>query len=136
MTKKKKKKTWREKLADSKGLPQVGRIEGRMSRRWGGGTMVIPAPIEVDRVMKLIPRGKLITIDGIRAELARQHRTTIACPLTTGIFAWIAAHAAFEAEAEDAASITPYWRVLKSKGELNAKYPGGISDLKRRLKAE
>ena len=37
-----KKKSWREKLADSKGLPKVGKIEGKMTRRWGTGTMVIP----------------------------------------------------------------------------------------------
>lgn len=132
----KRKKTWREKLADSKGLPKTGRIEGRMTRRWGEGTLVVPAPLEVDAVMKGIPKGKLITIDGIRARLARKHGVTIACPLTTGIFAWIAAHAAREAELEGAARTTPYWRVLKSGGELNAKYPGGIADLKRRLRAE
>ena len=30
-------KSWREKLADDKDLPKVGRIEGPMSRRWGSG---------------------------------------------------------------------------------------------------
>jgi hypothetical protein len=132
----KKKKTWREKLADSKDLPKTGRIEGRMTKRWGEGTMVIPAPVEVDEMIRTIPERKLITIDGIRARLARKHRVTIACPLTTGIFAWIAAHAAEEAENEGAAAVTPWWRVLKSRGELNPKYPGGISEFKRRLAAE
>lgn len=132
----KKKKTWREKLADSKGLPKIGPIEGRMSKRWGEGTMVIPAPLQVDAQMKKVPRGKLITIDGLRARLAKQHGTTIACPLTTGIFAWMAAHAADEAEKGGARKVTPYWRVLKSRGELNAKYPGGLVELKHRLEAE
>jgi len=45
-------KSWREKLADSKGLPKVGEIAGKMRRRWGTGTMVIPAPKEVDALMK------------------------------------------------------------------------------------
>src|SRR5687768_12733720 len=44
-------KTWREKLADSKGLPKVGKVEGKMTTRWGTGTMVIPAPLEVDELM-------------------------------------------------------------------------------------
>ena len=39
-----KKKSWREKLADSKNLPKVAVIEGKMTRRWGSGTMVIPSP--------------------------------------------------------------------------------------------
>lgn len=36
----------------------------------------------------------------------------MACPVTTGIFAWIAAHAAAEAE-ESGGKITPDWRTLK-----------------------
>lgn len=131
-----KRKTWREKLADDKDLPKVVKITGAMSRRWGTGTVVVPAPREVDAVMKRIRRGQLITINEIRAALAAKHGATIACPITTGIFAWIAAHAADEADAEGAKRTTPYWRTLKSGGELNAKYPGGIDGVKRRLEAE
>jgi hypothetical protein len=130
------KKSWREKLADSKGLPKIGKVMGNMTRRWGTGTMVIPAPKEVDAIMKTVPNGRLITINEIRAALAKKHKTDIACPITTGIFAWIAAHAAEEAAAEGAKNITPYWRTLKTGGELNAKYPGGIPVLKKRLQAE
>jgi hypothetical protein len=130
------KKSWQEKLADSKGLPKVGKVMGNMTRRWGTGTMVIPAPKEVDAIMKTVPKGRLITINEIRAALAKKHKTDIACPITTGIFAWIAAHAAEEAAAEGAKNITPYWRTLKTGGELNAKYPGGIPALKKRLQAE
>jgi hypothetical protein len=137
MTKtKSRKKSWREKLADSKDLPKVAPIDCTKTKRWGEGTFVIPAPIEVDAVMKTVPRGKLTTIDAIRSVLAKKHGTTIACPLTTGIFAWIASHAADEAEQEGRARITPYWRTLKSGGELNPKYPGGIKNLRARLAAE
>jgi alkylated DNA nucleotide flippase Atl1 len=131
-----KKKTWREKLADDKDLPKCGLIAGRMTQRWGSGTMVIPAPREVDEVMRKVPKGKLITINEIRACLAKKHGVSIACPITTGIFAWIAAHAADEAAGAGIKRITPYWRTLKSAGELNPKYPGGIANLKRRLEAE
>jgi hypothetical protein len=58
------------------------------------------------------------------------------CPLTTGIFAWLAANAADEAANEGAKRITPYWRTLKSGGELNPKYPGGIEAQKAQLRAE
>lgn len=129
-------KSWREKLADNKDLPRVGRIEGKMTRRWGTGTMVIPAPLEVDELMRRVPKGKLITIHELRAALARKHGVDIACPITTGIFSWIAAHAAAEAEAEGKRRVTPYWRTLKSGGELNPKYPGGVAGLTRRLAAE
>ena len=132
----KRRKTWQEKLADDKGLPRVGKIEGRMSTRWGTGTMVIPAPREVDALMKRVPRGKLTTINELRGALARKHRVNVGCPITTGIFAWIAAHAAVEAAVAGRKRITPYWRTLKSGGQLNQKYPGGALALKQRLRAE
>ena len=57
------KKSWREKLADDKGLPKVIRIEGKLSKRWGEGTCAIPAPREVDALIRRVPRGKLTTIE-------------------------------------------------------------------------
>jgi hypothetical protein len=130
------KKTWREKLQDDKGLPKVGPIDGRIAVGCSSGTMVIPAPREVDVLMRRVARGKLTTIDHLRAALAAKHDVTVACPITTGIFAWIAAHAADEASSAGEAKITPYWRTLKAKGELNPKYPGGLAAIIRRLEAE
>jgi alkylated DNA nucleotide flippase Atl1 len=129
-------RTWREKLADDKNLPKVALIEGAMSRRWGTGTVVVPAPREVDAAMRKVPKGRVTTINEIREHLARKHKATIGCPLTTGIFAWIAAHAAEEAAAEGVKRVTPYWRTLKAGGELNPKFPGGVAALKARLEAE
>jgi hypothetical protein len=131
-----KKRSWAEKLADDKGFPKVAEIDCTKSKRWGEGTFVIPAPIEVDAAMKTIGAGKLTTIDALRKALAKKHKTTIACPICTGIFAWIAAHAADEAERGGRKRITPYWRTLKTGGELNPKYPGGLANLRRRLAAE
>ncbi len=119
-------KTWQEKLADDKDFPRVVEITDKMSKRWGTGTLVIPAPREVDEIMAKVPAGKVTTINEIRVVLAQKHGAAIGCPLTTGIFAWIAACAAEEAAAEGKRDITPYWRTLKSKGELNGKYPGGV----------
>ena len=129
-------KTWREKLADHKDLPKVVEITGRMTTKWGTGSVVIAAPMEVDELMRKVPKGKLTTINEIRAALARKHRATIGCPITTGIFAWLVANAAEEEAASGRKRITPFWRTLKSGGELNAKYPGGIANLKQKLQAE
>mgnify|MGYP000474585659 CR=1 FL=1 len=68
--------------------------------------------------------------------MAKKHGATIGCPLTTGIFARIAAEAAVEEAAEGRKEITPYWRTLKSGGELNPKYPGGIEAQRRYLEQE
>ncbi|HYG74797.1 MAG TPA: hypothetical protein VEK08_07325 [Planctomycetota bacterium] len=129
-------KSWREKLADSKDLPKVVKIEGKMSRRWGTGTAVIPAPVEVDELMRKVPKGKLTTSAEIRAALAKKHKATMACPITTGIFSWIAAHAAEEDRIEGKKRFTPYWRTLKTGGQLNEKYPGGIEAQRKQLEAE
>lgn len=129
-------KSWREKLADSKDLPKVVEINDKMSKRWGTGTVVIPAPREVDEIMKTVPRGKVVTVNRIRALLAQKHGASIGCPITTGIFAWVAAHAAEEAAAEGEKDITPYWRTIKTGGELNPKYPGGIEAQSAHLKEE
>jgi hypothetical protein len=130
------KKTWQEKLADNKGLPKVIPIEGKMSKRWGQGTVVIPAPLEVDELMRKVPRGKLTTINEIRSALAQKHGATISCPITTGIFAWIASHAAQEQTDAGKKRITPWWRTLKADGMLNEKYPGGIENQRRLLEVE
>ncbi len=131
------KKSWREKLDDSKDLPRVQAIPKRMNATWGVGTLVIPAPREVDEIMRRVPKRKVTTVNHIRTALARKHRATIACPMTTGIFAWIAAHAAEEQlAAKPNARATPYWRTLKSGGVLNDKYPGGAEQQKQRLEAE
>lgn len=131
-----KKKTWSEKLRDSKALPKVQRITRKMSKRWGTGTVVIPAPIEVDEIMRKVPKGKLVTINEIRRVLARKHKATIGCPMTTGIFAWIAANATEEERLRGREEVTPYWRTLKSKGVINEKYPGGVQAQKRLLEEE
>ena len=70
-------KSWQEKLADDKDLPKVIEITDSMSKRWGTGTCVIPAPREVDEVMNKVPRGKLIMINDIRATLAKKHGASI-----------------------------------------------------------
>ena len=131
-----KRKSWSEKLRDSKGLPRVEEISGKMREKWGKGTMVIPAPMEVDEIMRKVPKGKLITINEIREVLAKKHGTSICCPLTTGIFAWIAAHAAEEQRQKGEKDITPYWRTLKTGGVINPKYPGGVEAQRKLLEKE
>ena len=73
--------------------------------------------------MRKVTHGKLIAIREIRGTLAIKHGTTIACPLTTGIFAWVAANAAEEQRQQGKKDITPYWRTPKTNGVVNRKYP-------------
>ncbi len=130
------KKSWREKLADDKDLPKIGKVNGPLTKRWGEGRFVMAPPREVNALMQRVPKGRVVTINELRAALARKYRVDFACPITTGIFSWIAAHAAAEALASGKKRITPYWRTLKLGGEVNPKYPGGVQAGVERLRAE
>jgi alkylated DNA nucleotide flippase Atl1 len=127
---------WQAKMDQDEGLPKVQPIGPTMRRNWGEGTVVTPTPREVDGIMKLVPQGKVITIQEIRAIIAKRHGATIGCPVTTGIFARIAAHAAEEEAQARRRGATPYWRTLMSGGYLNEKYPGGVEAQRQKLEAE
>ena len=73
------KETWRQKLvsqAEKNNLPRVVEVNEKMSKKWGTGTVVIPSPVEVDALMKTIPGGKLITINQIRAFMAKKYNAS------------------------------------------------------------
>jgi hypothetical protein len=129
-------KSWREKLADDKDLPKIVKVGAKAQARWGGATLAIATPREIDALMRSVPKGRVTTINELRAAVARKHRAEAACPITTGIFSWIAANAAAEAAAAGEKRTTPYWRTLKGGGELNPKYPGGVAGVRRKLAAE
>ena len=125
-------KDFNKKMNDSKNMPKIVELDEEASRKWGGRTMVIAPPIDYDNFMKKVPNGKLITTDTLRKAMAKKYGTDITCPLTCGIFVNICAWASYQRN-ED---ITPYWRTLKSDGELNVKYPESIELQKRLLEDE
>ena len=71
------KKSWREKLEDDRSLPKVVEITGKLSNRWGTGTCAISTPLEINEIMRMVPKGKLITINQIRDIVAKKHGATI-----------------------------------------------------------
>jgi len=128
-------KSWREKM-DNPNLPKLVPLLPNLRKRFGTGVMVIPSPREVDALIRTVRQGGVITIGKMREALARKHLADAACPLTTGIFVRIAAEAAAEEERAGKARVTPYWRVVKDDGSLNPKFPGGVEDQAKRLRAE
>lgn len=127
--------SWRAKL-EKQQEPRIVDVPPRMQRQWGEGRMLIPRPLDVDALVREVPRGKLVTVNQIRSRLAAEHGADVTCPMTTGIFLRIAAETAEEDRREGKARITPYWRVLREGGQLNEKYPGGVVAQARQLKAE
>lgn len=94
--------------------------------------MFFAPPLDYDRVMKLVPYGRLLTVGKIREYFARKNGADFTDPITAGIFVSIAAWASFQRTEDE----TPYWRILKAQGELNPKYPGGVEAQKARLEEE
>jgi len=127
--------SWREKL-ERIDHSKIVEIPAAMAKRLGTGTMVIPRPLDVDALIRNTRKGKLVTVSEIRSRLARDNRVDVACPLTTGIFIRIAAEAAEEDSRNGRKRVTPYWRVIRDDGSLNAKFPGGVNAQSRRLKEE
>ena len=127
------KKDFNAMLHDSKEMPKFQTITDQSSiEKYGGSKMYFAPPIDYDKAMKRIPYGKLMTVGKIREYFAKQNHADFTEPITAGIFVSIVAWAS-EQRTEDK---TPYWRTLKAKGELNAKYPGGIEAQKEKLEAE
>ena len=127
------KKTYNEKLNDSKDMPKISELTDlKLINRYGGTKLLIAPPLDYDALMRKVPQGQIITTEMLRAYLAKKYGADATCPLTAGIFINIAAHASDERGADP----TPFWRTLKAKGELNEKYPGGIDAQKVRLEAE
>lgn len=120
-------------LHDGKDMPKMQRITDPGSiARYGGDRMYFAPPLDYDRAMRRVPRGRLTTVEALRRHFARLAGADFTEPITAGIFVSITAWASFQ-RAEDE---TPYWRTLKAGGELNPKYPGGIEAQRRHLEAE
>jgi hypothetical protein len=126
--------SWREKIEKPQDV-KVVKIPPKMSR-FGSGTMLIPTPKLIDEMIRKVPKGKLVTVSELRRKLARDFRTDVTCPLTTGIFVRIAAEAAEEDRANGKKRIAPYWRVIKDDGSMNPKFPGGLAQQTRYLRVE
>ena len=127
------KKDFNAMLMDSKDMPKVQIITDEKSiEKYGGDKMYFAPPIDYDKVMRLVPCGKLLTVGTIREFFAKQNGADFTEPITAGIFVSIVAWASYQ-RAEDK---TPYWRTLKAKGELNAKYPGGVEAQDEMLEKE
>ena len=127
------KKDFNAMLKDSKDMPKFQIITDKKSiEKYGGNRMYFAPPADYDRVMRLVPFGKLLTVGEIRDYFARESGADFTEPITAGIFVSIAAWASDQMETDK----TPYWRILKAKGELNPKYPGGVMAQKEMLEKE
>lgn len=127
------KKDFNAMLQDNKDMPKFQTITDPKSiEKYGGSRMYFAPPMDYDKVMRRVPRGKVITVGKIREHFAKLSGADFTEPITAGIFVSIAAWASYQCAENE----TPYWRTLKANGELNEKYPGGAEAQRKKLEAE
>ena len=127
------KKDFNEMMKNNKDMPKIQIVEDEKTiQKYGGTKIFFAPPLYYNELMKKVPKGKLITVSQMRDYLAKQNKADFTDPMTAGIFVNIVAWASYQRN-ED---ITPYWRTLKSDGELNVKYPEAIELQKRLLEEE
>lgn len=128
------KTSWREKLEKPQ-QPKIVKVPPKMAR-FGKRMMLVPTPKLVEDLLRRVPKGRLVTVSEIRRKLAADFSAEVTCPLTTGIFIRIVAEAAEEERLRGRKRVTSYWRVIKDDGQLNPKFPGGVANQARYLRAE
>ena len=140
-------KTWVEKMADKKTMPKILKLEKgfpcynavhSMGAEAGDKVVLVNAS-EIAPIMQKVPKGKLISIIEICNIVAKKHKTKGCCSLVAGIQVMTIANAVEEVLVNkiksDVAKI-PYWRTVKSHGELNHKFPGGLEGHAKLLEKE
>jgi len=127
--------SWRAKLYKPTRTKMVP-ISNAMAKRFGQGMMLIPTALELDAMIRKIPRGEVSTLAQVRSRLARWYKVDLTCPLVSGIYLRIVAEAAEEDQLAGRPDVTPFWRVVGDDGKLNPKFPGGIEAQARHLREE
>ena len=90
-------KSFNEKLNDSKDMPKIITLDDeKIIERYGGKNMLIAPPLEYNDIMSKIPEGKIITTKEIRTFLAKKYDADFTCPMTAGIFISLSAQASHE----------------------------------------
>ena len=115
------------------GLPKVVEVPKSWEKRMGGRRVLVPTPLITDAVIRKVPKGRLISVNQIREKLAKQFKADSTCPMTVGIFLRIISEFTEEQIQEGKKRVTPYWRVVKTDGSLNPKFPGGVGAQGARL---
>jgi len=128
-----KKKSWSEKLQEAKAkedLPKSFYCDKAKQQ------LLVPSPAQIEHEIRGIRKGRVKTIKQVTDKLAVEHKVDLCCPMTAGIFAWIIAHAHHEMAEQGKKRVAPWWRLIKTDGQLNLKYPGNGLLQKQKLEAE
>ena len=77
------KKDFNAMLIDSKDMPKIQIITDEKSiEKYGGNKMFFAPPIDYDKVMRLVPFGRVLTVGAIREYFARKSGADFTEPIT------------------------------------------------------
>ena len=130
-------KSWAEKLNGAKPA-HVSVLDKPFGGLKAGEKIYVATPILVRDYMRKIRKGKTKTIAEMRDEFARANKAKGTCPITSSIFARIAAEAALDemAAGKPAEKITPFWRLIEPKNPIAKKLSCGPAFIEKMRKAE
>ena len=135
--KKSTRKTWVQKRDIDK-LPAVKKCERAFADIHAGEKMLIATPAVLDRYVRQVPKGTLVSLPVIRKDLAMEYHADKTCPVTTGIFLRIISEAAYEeySAGKPVSRITPFWRVIGPASPTAKKLSFGTNFLHAMQKKE
>ncbi|HEX4737670.1 MAG TPA: hypothetical protein VH331_08920 [Allosphingosinicella sp.] len=130
-------KTWKQKL-DIDRTPHVEVLERPFGGAPPGARMLVSTPREVDGYIRGLPRGATQSVPTMREALAKTHGADIACPMSTAMFARIAAEAALEEvhAGKSVDDVAPFWRVIEPSSALAKKLSCGADFIEQRRMQE
>jgi alkylated DNA nucleotide flippase Atl1 len=112
----------------------IVQIAPQLERFFGtSGRMLKPCAATVAALVAQIPSGQVVTSDVLRRKLADQFGVEVACPYDTKMALLAISN---DSSLNQSGLNVPYWRVVKTNGELNPKYPGGLEAHVALLQAE
>ncbi len=134
-----KKKTWHEKLYDSKHKLHVETTDKKFADVPEGATMLIPTGEIVADYINHIPKGVHTSLQQMRKDLAADHNAQYSCPIVSGIMLRVAAEAAYEEYAsgqKPLKKIMPFWRMIDSKAPVSKKLTFGTDFIREQRAKE
>jgi hypothetical protein len=131
-------KTWTDKVNDETKTLVVKKIDKSFADIPANSTMLIATPKIIDEYVRQIPKGKSVTVQTMRNDLANEYNAEYTCPVTSGIFLRIVAEAAHEqlSSGKAATKVAPFWRVADEKSSLNKKLSFGPDFVRHQRKKE
>lgn len=130
-------KTWLQKFHNGR-KPEIDQTDKPFSGIPASEKFLISTPEEIDNYIRKIPKGRSVSFQTMKKDIALDHGVEYMCPLTAGIFTRIVAELAYEQnqKGESLDKITPFWRVVNLKMPLAKKLSFGTDFLTQMRKAE